>query len=89
MYELSYAQGYSDTKGYQRRKRQSPKRHVSGRIRQVPRVTCDEIQKPPHPSGRRHGEINGSEDEPVTPIFEDGAEPAQEAQRIFIQVQKV
>ena len=82
-----YSKRDCDTERYQRRKRQSPKRHICGGIRHVPRVACNEVQEPPRPHRRCHDGIHDSEDEPIPPIFQRGADILDEPDRPIIQPQ--
>lgn len=89
MYELANTKSNGNAERNERGARKRPKRHIGGRVAKVPRVPGQKVQQPAHPGGRRHDEVDAAENQPVAPIFEDGAEPAQEAQRLVIQVEKV
>lgn len=75
MYQLPNAQCNGDAERNERRQRERPKRHIGGRIGQMPRVSRDEVQEPPQPRRAGEDEVHPAEDEPVAPVFQDGSEP--------------
>ena len=89
MYQLPNAQCNGDAERNERRQRKRPKRHISGRIGQMPRVARDKVQEPSQPRRAGEDEVHPAEDEPVAPVFQDGSEPTHKAQGIVIQVEKV
>ena len=88
MYQLPNTHSNGNAERDERRERQRPKRHVCGGIGQMPRIARDEEQQPARPCRRGHDGVYGGEDEPVTPILEDGADIAQQAHGCVIRIQK-
>ena len=89
MYQLPNTHSNDNAERDERRERKRPKSHVSGGIRQVPRISRKEEQQPTRPRRRGHDRVHGGEDEPVAPIFERRTDAAQQAHGCVIQVQKV
>ena len=89
MYQFANAQCNGDAERDERRQGERPKRHISGRIGQMPRVARDEEQEPTRPRRTGEDEVHPAEDEPVAPIFQHGSEPTHKAQGILKQFRQV